>query len=87
MITALIVGMSLVPPYSHTSVFEAHDRQPTSYGVVTRAAVCHDPDDTGMNDGDRDCDDHGVPVDGGWAPTAVLGLAALYVFTRRRRGF
>jgi uncharacterized protein (TIGR03382 family) len=33
----------------------------------------------------RASDDHGVPVDGGAAPTIVLGLAAAYVLTRRRR--
>jgi hypothetical protein len=69
----------------NAGVYEWHDKKPTTYGVVTRATNCPDPDDKGMNDGDHDCDDRGVPVDGGLAPIIVLGLGAAYVFTRHRR--
>jgi hypothetical protein len=80
MVIELLAAALLGP----TGVFEAHDRQPTSFGTVTRSP-CHDPDDQNGPDHDNDCDDHGVPVDGGWAPTVVLGLAGIYILTRRRR--
>jgi hypothetical protein len=76
-----LLAVALMGP---ASVNEWHDKKPTTFGAVTRSSSCHDPDDAGMNDGDRDCDDHGVPVDGGMAPTIVLGIAAVYVLTRRR---
>jgi hypothetical protein len=78
------VALAFAVPASATGVFESHDKKPTTFGVVTRAGACHDPDDQNGPDADHDCDDHGVPVDGGWAGVAVLALGAGYVFLRRR---
>jgi hypothetical protein len=69
-----------------TGVFEAHDRQPTYFGAVTRASGCHDPDDANGPDHDSDCDDmHGAPVDGGWMPTVMLAAGGAMVLMLGRR--
>ena len=85
-VLALVLAMPLAAVPAAVGI--SHDKKPASFWRVTRDA-CFDPDD---KDGDKvrdyDCDDPrvvGTPVDGGWAPTIVLGLGTGMVLWLSRR--